>query len=331
LVRGFASGRRPFRLAGEANFRSPARPRYTNCAKHLFCFAKRWVTPFAKREMQPGQDRETPVTEPDNSGMTRPAAGLPGWAVSILRAAVVSLALGIIFAWFGVYQTSSFPFPERVAYWTLLMGVGVASSALVTPLVFERWLRDAHPALPIAVTALLISIPITLGLVLFETAVEGAIPDPTFWWLQYFYVIVLSAILTAGAWGVDKLRTGGLGKPASTPTAPLTDPGPAVPAFADRLPVKFRAAEIHAVSAEDHYLRVHTSAGETMILLRLADAIRELAALPGMQTHRSWWVAKQGLADTTKGDGKVTLKLKSGAEAPVSRTYLKAVKDAGWL
>ena len=73
---------------------------------------------------------------------------------------------------------------------------------------------------------------------------------------------------------------------------------------------------VYAVSAEDHYLRVHTSAGETMILMRLADAVRELAALEGLQTHRSWWVAKQGLADVSRGDGKVTLKLKSGVEAP---------------
>jgi DNA-binding LytR/AlgR family response regulator len=71
--------------------------------------------------------------------------------------------------------------------------------------------------------------------------------------------------------------------------------------------------------------------GETMILMRLADAIRELAALEGLQTHRSWWVARQGLADVTKGDGRVTLKLKSGVEAPVSRANLKVVKDAGWL
>lgn len=256
--------------------------------------------------MQPGQDRETPVTEPENSGATRPAAGLPGWPVGMLRAAAVSLALGIVFAWFGVYQTSSFPFPERVAYWTLLMGVGVAASALVRPLVFERWLRGAHPALPIALTAMLISIPITLGLVLMETAADGAIPEPSFWWLQYFYVIGLSTILTAGAWGVKRLRSGGHGSPstADAPAAQVSDPAPAdaiVLAFADRLPVKFRSAEIHAVSAEDHCLRVHTSAGETMILLRLADAIRELATLPGMQTHRSWWVARQGLADTAEG------------------------------
>jgi DNA-binding LytR/AlgR family response regulator len=42
-------------------------------------------------------------------------------------------------------------------------------------------------------------------------------------------------------------------------------------------------------------------------------------------------VARQGLADVSRGDGKVTLKLKSGVEAPVSRANLKVVREAGWL
>jgi DNA-binding LytR/AlgR family response regulator len=127
---------------------------------------------------------------------------------------------------------------------------------------------------------------------------------------------------------VEKWRSGTLA-PAPVAAAPASTPSGST--FAERLPVKFRSGLVYAVSAEDHYLRVHTSAGETMILMRLADAVRELASVEGLQTHRSWWVAKQGLADASKGDGKVTLKLKSGAEAPVSRTYQKAVKDAGWI
>ena len=102
-------------------------------------------------------------------------------------------------------------------------------------------------------------------------------------------------------------------------------------AFLGRLPIRLRSAELYAVESEDHYLRVHTSAGQELILMRLADAVRELSSVEGLQTHRSWWVAKQGLADVEKGDGRLTLKLKSGAEAPVSRTYLKTVKEAGWL
>ena len=52
------------------------------------------------------------------------------------------------------------------------------------------------------------------------------------------------------------------------------------------------AAELYAIESEDHYLRVHTSAGQELILMRLADAVRELAGVEGLQTHRSWWVAR---------------------------------------
>ncbi len=47
--------------------------------------------------------------------------------------------------------------------------------------------------------------------------------------------------------------------------------------------------------------------------MRLADAVRELASVEGLQTHRSWWVARDGLADTSRANGKLVLKLKSGA------------------
>lgn len=251
---------------------------------------------------------------------------IPAWAVSIARWAAVSVGLGLIFAWFGVYETGQIPFPQRVGYWTLLMALGAGCSVVVAPFVFEKWFPTGPRVIPIALASVLISIPITAGIVLIEALGDGTVTPPAWWAQQYLYVLVVSAVLTTGAWAVDRFNEQ---KVAAGAPAPATAPQGS--SFADRLPVKFRSALVYAVSAEDHYLRVHTSLGETMILMRLADAVRELAALEGLQTHRSWWVAKQGLADVSRGDGKVTLKLKSGAEAPVSRTYQKAVRDAGWL
>jgi len=278
--------------------------------------------------MQPGNTRETPVTQPENNQASQPAGRLPGWAVSIIRGGIVAAGLGALFAWLGVYGTGEIPLVERWIYWSGLMALGILAAAVVNPLIFDGWMKDNHPALQIVAVALLISVPITIGLVLIEFTVDGSFGSPVWWWTQYFYVVVISAMLTTGGWAADRLFNPAPAQPV--PAQPAPDQ-PTAPAFSDRLPARFRTADIHAVSAEDHYLRVHTSAGETMILMRLADAIRELAALEGMQTHRSWWVARQGLADTARGDGKVTLKLKSGAEAPVSRTYQKAVKEAGWL
>ena len=244
------------------------------------------------------------------------------------RGAAVAVGLGLIFAWFGVYQTSQFPFAERVIYWTGLMLLGIVSGTLITPLIIDRMMPTAHPALQVGVASLLISVPVTIGLAVIEATSDGTIAPPAWWVEQYAYVLVVSLLLTSLALVVENYAK----RPAApAPTVAASPPAAATSPFLDRLPAKFRTADIHAVSAEDHYLRVHTSAGETMILMRLADAIRELAGTEGLQVHRSWWVARNGFADTSRDDGKLTLKLKSGAEAPVSRTYAKAVKDAGWL
>lgn len=98
-----------------------------------------------------------------------------------------------------------------------------------------------------------------------------------------------------------------------------------------RLPFKYRDADIYALSAEDHYLRVHTSAGEALVLMRLYDAIRELDGIEGSQTHRSWWVAKRAIAGFTKRNGRAGLTLNNGLNVPVSRAYHKILKASRWL
>ena len=65
--------------------------------------------------------------------------------------------------------------------------------------------------------------------------------------------------------------------------------------------------------------------------MRLSDAIAELPAGAGAQTHRSWWVAKDAVRGVTKADGRATLTLAEPLEAPVSRSFYKALNDAGWL
>jgi DNA-binding LytR/AlgR family response regulator len=262
----------------------------------------------------------------DGSQQTQAQKTAPSRITGAIRWTGITLALGLTFAWFGVYETSQMPFPERAVYWTGLMAIGVISSLLVSPLVFDRWMPRSHPALQIVVTALLISAPVTIGLFVIASVGRGEMQSFGFVSMQYVYCIVISTLLTSAAWVLSRMA-----QMRAAPARVAAGAGATTSTFLDRLPVRMRAAEIYAVESEDHYLRVHTSAGQELILMRLADAVRELAALEGLQTHRSWWVARQGLADVVKGDGRLTLKLKSGAEAPVSRTYVKTVKDAGWL
>jgi DNA-binding LytR/AlgR family response regulator len=79
----------------------------------------------------------------------------------------------------------------------------------------------------------------------------------------------------------------------------VTQAGPQPPKFLERLPLKLRGAEVWAVEAEDHYLRLHTSKGQDLILMRLADAVAELEGIEGAQVHRSWWVARDAITDAS--------------------------------
>lgn len=103
------------------------------------------------------------------------------------------------------------------------------------------------------------------------------------------------------------------------------------PKFLARLTPKLRGADLYAVEAEDHYLRLHTSLGQDLILMRLGDAIAELEGLEGARTHRSWWVAKDAVAEAERFDGRATLTLKDGSEVPVSRGYARELRAAGWF
>jgi hypothetical protein len=101
--------------------------------------------------------------------------------------------------------------------------------------------------------------------------------------------------------------------------------------FRERLSAKRRSARLWAVEADDHYLRVHTDAGEELITLRFSDALAELEPLAGYQTHRSWWVAAGAIEAVRWRRGGGELRLVSGLTVPVSRTHAAALKREGWF
>ena len=118
---------------------------------------------------------------------------------------------------------------------------------------------------------------------------------------------------------------------AITPVRP-SDATDAVPEdFRRRLSARRRAARLIAVEAEDHYLRVHTDAGEEMITARFSDALEELAPMAGHQTHRSWWVAANAIEAVRWRRGRGELRLVGGLTVPVSRTFTPALKREGWF
>ncbi len=140
----------------------------------------------------------------------------------------------------------------------------------------------------------------------------------------YGYVLVISVAMTLLGYTLSRAFN-----VAGPDFAHRVDDRDAVNGFLERLPVKYRTADLWAISSEDHYLRVHTSLGSDLILMRLSDAERELASVDGLRVHRSWWVSRGGIKSARRDGGKIMLTLKSGDDVPVSRSYQDAVKDAG--
>jgi len=110
---------------------------------------------------------------------------------------------------------------------------------------------------------------------------------------------------------------------------------PPVPAVSEnrlmlRLPPEKRG-ELRYMSMQDHYVEVVTAKGRELVLLRLADAIAEAGEGAGVQIHRSHWVAFSAIASVNRNDGKPVAVLKDATELPVSRTYLPALREAGFL
>lgn len=99
------------------------------------------------------------------------------------------------------------------------------------------------------------------------------------------------------------------------------------PGVLARLPAHL-GTDIHALVAAEHYLRVITARGEAMILYRLGDAIRDMdsAGIPGIQTHRSYWIAEAAIARHSRDGSRLTLTTPGGLAVPVSRSYRQALK-----
>jgi DNA-binding LytR/AlgR family response regulator len=81
---------------------------------------------------------------------------------------------------------------------------------------------------------------------------------------------------------------------------------------------------------EDHYVRAHGPMGSALILMRMRDAMAELEGLPGLQVHRSWWVAREAVERVEREDGGLRLRLTNGMVVPVARSQVGAVRAQRW-
>ena len=265
-----------------------------------------------------------PLREPPEPAV-REAWTTPAFRRSIGMTAGVATAVGAFLAFVGAFGLSAFPLGWRLAYLVpvaILTGMiglgGFYLSGRLAPGA-NRWVQAV-------LGGFLVFIP--AGIVVWLTA--GLMPGQALSLAELPGYLGTSLVVSVT---MSMLSVAILRAPRGSALAPetATETETAPTRFLERLPVRLRSAEIWAVEAEDHYLRVHTSAGQDLILLRMADALAELEGQEGMQVHRSWWVARSAIIDARRGDSRATLTLKDGAEAPVSRTYAAELRRRGWI
>ena len=90
-----------------------------------------------------------------------------------------------------------------------------------------------------------------------------------------------------------------------------------------------RFEQIIRMTVNDHYVEIETDLGQERILMRFADAVREMGEGNGMLTHRSHWVNPEAVTGSRKEGTKMFLLMRDCAEVPVSKTYRARVVEAG--
>jgi hypothetical protein len=271
----------------------------------------------------------------------QPAPSLFGtpreWAQDLGLATLVGLFLGVIGP-FGSFYGG--PIELRIPYWIGNIWIGFITLALVMRLSVAAALRLDIPVwFGLAAGVAMGSLPLGLALSFYSAWVwPGNHGHVAHLGEMYGETLAISIPCTYGFYwiGARKGHNPPLFSPApfdaagQPPSAAQpTPPGPG-PNFLDRLPPRL-GRDLLALQMEDHYVRAHTERGSDLILTSLKDAIAELDGVEGMQVHRSWWVARRAVAASAPKGRNLSLRLKNGLDAPVSRASVAKLKAAGWI
>ena len=96
----------------------------------------------------------------------------------------------------------------------------------------------------------------------------------------------------------------------------------------ERLPEGTRGPTQY-LAAEDHYTRVTTSQGSSLVLLRFSDALQDVVPTSGLQVHRSHWLSYDAIDKAERRGDAAQLILTNGSSVPVSRGHMPKLRAKG--
>jgi len=232
------------------------------------------------------------------------------------RALVAMAGAGLLLGLSGPFQTGDvLGLGQRLLYWVAVavstFTVGSGIQAGTSTLIGSRLPRFVRLAvISVAVGLGVFALVSGLNAVVFSIPIlDGPVGSRVLTFIAIAAVIVV---------GLD----------LATATSPEAAPSP--PPLLDRLRYELRG-DLVWLSVQDHYVQIVTTKGRDMVLMRLSDAIREVGETPGLQVHRSHWVALGHISAVKRQGDRALLTLSGGDHVPVSRGYLPQIGKAGLL
>lgn len=250
---------------------------------------------------------------------------------------VIALVVILVAVLAGPFQTAGLPFGSRLLFWTLLITLNMIKWQIWVARIGARagdgWQASALVVLSGAIL-LNLTLPLEINLAYRLVGQTTRIP-----WAPLF---TMSLMISLGIGAAIAVAHRPAAAPeAAVPTAqPLAQTPPAQPEAILAAPASGLAlraniaslADIGAIIAEDHYLRLWLADGRSpLVLYRFGDAVRELAGVDGLQVHRGSWVAASAVARAVRDGRRWRLLLASGDSVPVSESFLPEVRGRGWL
>jgi len=246
------------------------------------------------------------------------------WVRDVIAATTVGLFLAVI----GAFGSYDLPLWRRIL---VCLVIGWTAAAVCFPCLRALLAFGLRKGLPVWLCALaaavLTSTPVALVVRFVEPVLmwpgRAVPPPPVALYLSVLAIIAPGTVLRL----VLQRRVSDLNvnRSAAGESAPRRPPP-----LIMRLPSNLKG-EVLALQAEDHYVRIHTSEGSTLLLLRMADAINELKDLEGLRVHRSWWIARSAVVNVRAEGRRLSLDLRNGLSVPVTRGMTSRVRRAGWV
>lgn len=242
-----------------------------------------------------------------------------GAQFSKLPTLVILGSVSALLAILGPFNTSQMlTLAPRFAYWLVMSASTYSIGFLVNTALWPRVAPKLPKPVGLVVVGLATGLAITPVITLLNLISFGFWPSLAEWPALLAQFVTIALIITI----IFQTLSGHLSASAM--------PERRAPDLLARLPLDKRGALV-ALSSEDHYTRIRTTKGEELVLIRLADAIREAEPAKGLQVHRSHWVALDHIAAARRDGDRAILSLSIGGDIPVSRTHMPAIRDAGLL